>query len=680
MRILGLHFGHDASAALIEDGTVVACVQKERRVRVKHALGLRADDVRQLLVDCAISPRDIDYCTVTSTQNLEAVLWDEDELWVGYERLPECDVACPLYEEDPAAQEIWPFSHQFALRSAFVETSGQEYSSFLTGEEQREMRGVAACGTGEEYFWHPLWDVSRSLERIATTDYRALLRDRRSSLGFHWPVTVELFGHPLPSFLFSHHFAHAAYAFFESGAEQAGILTHDGAHPVGIESGLFCYGEAGVLRVLTPHYLAVGELYDFTASRLGLGLMSGAGKLMGLASYGSPRFYNDQFAGNWYDDGTRPGMWRTSSHWISHIEGNARLLGHDLMHLGDPARMLDPINVDAAASTQKLFEESLLRAARALVSALQQSDLKTSTLCLSGGTALNCPTNTRLCKETVFSDVRVPPACNDTGLSLGSALALYHTVLGYPRVFASGKADMPLGREKIVLQEKTSDSCRVYYGLRSSADGIDDAIKALGLQIVSTKVADPACAAAYALARGEIVGWFEGRSEIGPRALGHRSILIDPRDPDNCRRVNLVKRREFWRPFAPMVLEDEAALWFRDLPDTSPYMLFTAGVRDTRIPSVTHVDGSACVQTVSPANGGIYRLLSEFHRITSVPVLLNTSFNGPGEPIVETPADALEFLLAFPLDLLFLDGRMCQTASRAQRRAAELPPLESLSF
>lgn len=167
---------------------------------------------------------------------------------------------------------------------------------------------------------------------------------------------------------------------------------------------------------------------------------------------------------------------------------------------------------------------------------------------------------------------------------------------------------------------------------------------------------DAALSAAEDLAADRVIGWFEGRSEIGPRALGHRSILADARRSANWARVNALKGREAWRPFAPAVLESEAEKWFLGLPASSPYMLFTGIVRSHDLPAITHVDGSARVQTVDPSCGEFFRVIQFFHALTGVPVILNTSFNGPGEPIVEAPEDALNFLTQSDLDVLYIGG------------------------
>jgi carbamoyltransferase len=261
----------------------------------------------------------------------------------------------------------------------------------------------------------------------------------------------------------------------------------------------------------------------------------------------------------------------------------------------------------------------------------------TPNLCLSGGTSLNCPSNSRIARESPFPSIFIEPNCDDGGLSVGAALFVHHNLLDQP-VLPSPKPMSPyLGG---AYDQKATMSAAATFG------------NAVRTQVVSNA---PAAAAAE-LAQDRVIGWFEGRSEIGPRALGHRSILAEATRPENWARVNRIKGREAWRPFAPAVLEADAAEWFRGCPAQSPYMLFTAQVASQQLPAITHVDGSARIQTVGPDAGGFYELLRAYKAATGIPAILNTSFNGPGDPIVEAPAEAIGFLMGSELDAIYLDG------------------------
>jgi carbamoyltransferase len=236
---------------------------------------------------------------------------------------------------------------------------------------------------------------------------------------------------------------------------------------------------------------------------------------------------------------------------------------------------------------------------------------------------------------------RVPPAVHDGGLAIGAALYVNHNVFGGQRT------NMPW-----------NDARLAYLGLPPKNDDISR-----GIELAQIELCQVDCAAimddlALRLSQDQIVAWFEGRSEIGPRALGHRSILANPTFAENWKRVNHVKSRELWRPFAPAILAEKFSEWFEGCPPISPFMLFTAKVKRKQIPAVTHIDGTARVQTVDEHCGSFRRLLEAFYRITNVPVLMNTSFNGPGEPIVETAEQAIRFFRNSKMDALYLNGKL----------------------
>ena len=380
---------------------------------------------------------------------------------------------------------------------------------------------------------------------------------------------------------------------------------------------------------------------------------------MGLAGYGQPRFFDPRFVGNEYD-------WKntalTQRDWLTHCLEMARGMGYDLQPFGVPSRIEEPINADLAASTQKLFEETYLGAVKTLHAVISKTGRNSDNLCLTGGCALNCPSNSRVFQEGPFEKLFVEPGCDDSGLAIGAAAWLCHNVL-----------DQPLP------PREAHQHATPYLGLPVGHDVIHAALDAAGDTIRFAACADAAASAADDLAQDRIIGWFEGRSEIGPRALGHRSILADPRQAANSMRVNALKGREPWRPFAPAVLASQAEAWFAGMPLPSPYMLFTATVRSPELPAITHADGSARIQTVDPSCGEFFRVIEEFFARTGVPVILNTSFNGPGEPIVETPQDALRFLVTSRLDALYMGGCgsragmvMVQAACRIAARTARI--------
>lgn len=632
MIILGLHFGHDASVSIIRDGEVLLNVERERVSRIKHAISLSAEDVRLCLEDAGVGLEEIDYCTVTSTQYVEYAFVDPSKLKVTFEpheghRLP-CTLVDRLHVTPAQMNERKVESLRWVVRNApkhIYFDMFPDAPAYVNDDER-------FFGAFESFITLDLWSKRRSLRDVSRTDYSPLLQNDEVSYGFHYPVTVELLGRRIAGYVCSHHYAHAAYAFYKSPFGSAAILSHDGGPSY--MSGLFAYGRDNRLYPWAPNWLAMGETYEFAALAVGLGGIGSTGKLMGLAAYGKPRFYSPDFVGNHYDAGRRH-----PREWIKHCVREATSMGYDLTPMGDRRRLLEPVNVDIAASTQRLVEETMVFAANSLHQALAGSGVQTSDLCLSGGVALNCPANTRIREESAFRSTFIPPAVGDGGLATGSALALYYNVLGNPR------------------HPRPESPSIAYLGLNASAsEGLLRETLDRYAERVSIEPCDAAVRAAGDVADDRVIGWFEGRSEVGPRALGHRSILANPAIARNWARVNAIKGREEWRPFAPAVPEEDADRFFGGVAFPSYFMLLNASVRSTKLPAITHRDGSARVQTVSAEVGEFHRLLAELGRRTGVPVVLNTSFNGPGEPIVETPGQALEFLLRTNLDAVYFKG------------------------
>ena len=344
------------------------------------------------------------------------------------------------------------------------------------------------------------------------------------------------------------------------------------------------------------------------------------------------------FVGNYFDI-QRLFQNKPLDAWMSHCLSIAKEKGYR-EEIGDSGNILNRLSVDLAASTQRLLEETYLRAAETLDLILTRAGRSVGRLCLSGGCALNCPSNTRLLNEGVFEEIFVEPNCDDAGLSTGASLYLYHHLLGHP-----------------ILPAAVSANATPYQGPQIALGDLEDALTAAARDFIVECPPDIAEAAASDLADNKVLAWFEGCSEAGPRALCHRSILANPGYAENWRRVNDIKGREPWRPFAPAVLDEDQEYWFRGAPSPSPYMLFTADVTTRELPAITHVDGSARLRSVGTEAGMAYRVLLRLKEITGVAVVMNTSLNGPGEPIVVKPHEALNFFRNSAVDVLYLEGR-----------------------
>jgi len=641
MIILGLHFGHDAAVAVLVDGELSGYVLRERFNRVKHAIALSDADIHRALDMAGVGMGDVDRVAVTSTQNVELVTGLISGFDLTYETEPHGDEPSPMTDFMDAAGVVPEQLLSQQLKHLF-QTGAEEdthhhrfYAAMFAEVDLFRAGELDAVGCLDDFGSLPEW-APVGLDDIAGRNLRELANDDDVRRLLHCPVTVTLKGRAVPGYFVFHHAAHASASFYSSPHETAAVLTHDGFFSgQGYQSGLYFLGQGNAIRPLAPHHLALGGTYDFVGVHLGLGDIGPAGKLMGLAPYGEPAFFHPDFVDNWVALKARFGE-EPADAWLRHCVNGANDRGDDMAALGDPDAITDPVNADIAASTQKLFEETLLKAVQGLHGLCERAGWAADALCLTGGTALNCPANSRVLAESPFDDVFIEPFCDDGGLAVGAALYVHHNVLDVPRRAALDLISPYLGP---------------IYGdaeVETALDGIDGIVSQPG---------DAAAAAAEDLAADRVIAWFEGGSEAGPRALGHRSILADPRPAANWGRVNQIKSREAWRPFAPAVLEEEAPAWFRGAPPRSPYMLFTADVLSDQLPAITHVDGSARIQTVAPDAGRFRDVVAGFGRLTEVPVVMNTSFNGPGVPIVETPADAAAFFEAADVDCLYIEGR-----------------------
>lgn len=470
---------------------------------------------------------------------------------------------------------------------------------------------------------------------------------------------VEGSGRVMPRLLFcDHHRSHAAAAFYPSPLERAAVLTVDGVGEWATTSMGVGSGSSLELTSQIDFPDSVGLLYSTLTAHCGFEVNDGEFKLMGLAPYGEATFLDalTREVVHVAEDGSVRLDQRYFGYRAGRRMGSRRL---DRLLGGPPRSAHEPLeqrHADIARSAQLLTEEILLGMARRLHRRTGEASL-----CLGGGVALNCVANARLVRDGPFAEVWIQPAPGDAGSAVGAALWAHHQVNEEPRVPSPGD-----GMSGCALGPEFSDA-EIRTWLEQA--GIDH------VTLPTDQQRDEVVAAA--IDAGDVVGWFQGRMEFGPRALGQRSILADPRDRSMVTRVNRsVKGREGFRPFAPAVLATHAKEWF-DLDRESPYMLLTAGVRSSApsgpdgaevtgfterlssvvsgLPACTHVDGSARLQTVdadrSPA---LHGLLTAFHRRTGCPVLLNTSFNRAGEPIVRSPADAYRCFVEAHLDLLVL--------------------------
>ena len=553
--------GHDAAAALVVDGQVVAAAAEERFNRDKHS--------------ARFPLQAINYCLAEADLALE----DVDELAHGFD-----------YE---------PFEQLFSLDPLASDLYREVYS--------RE-----------------------ALLRLTERDLNGLAADRVHHVG--------------------HHLAHAASAYFTSGFDECLVVVVDGMGEV--VSATVYRANAGRLDKLHEISAAhsIGILYSLVTLHLGFNFGADEYKIMGLAPYGNPERFRPFF-----DEAIdlRPnGSLRVAPLALNKTrEERENHLGarrHLAEHLGPP-RMPDDaitdIHRDIAAALQARLDQAMEHLCGHFA---RQTGLRK--LAMAGGVALNCTSNGKLLRSGVFDDIYIQPAAGDDGSALGAALH---------RASLHGE-DLPNRRFPVP-----------FLGPAPSHDAIESAISAVGdrIEVERFDGLDPACERAADLIRdGHVLAWYRGRMEFGPRALGHRSILADPGHPAMRDRINsMVKMREAFRPFAPAVTIEQVHRWFDVPPMTElAYMIITADVREehrTQLPAVTHVNGSARVQTVNKTdNASFHTLLSAVGRATGREMVLNTSFNVKGQPIVNTPAEAMETFLGTGIEFLFLENTLISRA------------------
>ena len=608
IRILGISaYYHDSAACLVADGRIIAAAQEERFTRKKH--------------DAAFPRRAVDYCLreagITASQ-LDHVGFYEKPL-VKFERLLETYVA----------------SAPRGLRSYLMAM--------------------------------PLW----LSEKLWMAD------DIREQFdGYEGEV---LFG--------EHHESHAASAFYPSPFEQAAVVTIDGVGEWATSS--IGVGNGHDLEIIReqrfPHSL--GLLYSAFTYLAGFKVNSGEYKVMGLAPYGEPSFVKaikDHLI-EIRDDGS---LWMNQE-YFTYPHGltmtGAKMAGL----LGEPRRpesKLTQREMDLARSIQEITEEVMLKMA-----AFAHQETGMRDLCLAGGVALNCVGNGRILRESPFEQVFVQPAAGDAGGALGVALSIWHRHLDQPRVSAEGAGTWERATPSATVRTtpKYADSMSgSFLGPRFSEAEIQAFVDERGIVARRVARAEVADEVAGLLAAENVIGLLQGRMEFGPRALGGRSIIADARSTRMQSILNLkIKFRESFRPFAPTVLRDHVAEWF-ELDCDSPYMLLVAAVRESRrlpvaaeasalwgidklnvprstVPSITHVDFSARIQTVRPGvNGLYYEIIAAFNRRTGCPVIVNTSFNVRGEPIVCTPEDAYRCFQRTHMDVLVLENFIIERSAQ----------------
>ncbi|MEO5351301.1 MAG: hypothetical protein H7836_16915 [Magnetococcus sp. YQC-3] len=615
MIVLGLSFSHDASMTLLADGELVAYSEVERTRRVKHAAFLTSKEITSFLDENGITLSDVDICSILCIESSS--------------KEPEINRA-----------GIIDFYSEIEIK-----TGAHNYSKFI---EQNDVEGFKVIESTPKIVPFHLYDF---LEFYEHDQNQAISFDHISN---HAVFATDLRRHMFRpahfsinklsakrTFLVSHHAAHAQYSFSFSKYEKALIITLDGEFKQGFRGGGIYFGIGQNIYPQVAHSSGAGWVYAALGpvligpDTIDLGT---PGKVMGLSAYGTPVYYTDAYSGTLQEMLNNENFKNESGNFHFHrplykkVLPDFDLFNNSLKNYWDMASDPPALHANVAASVQAIFFDCVTKLVDSAVQFANRVGFKYDGICLSGGAFLNCPTNSFLYNK--YHNVFIPPAVNDEGLSLGAALMFENSFNKQevtPRIAYLGKQyDVDAFMKQF---DEFADKMQIV------ARG-DDSLHRL----------------AQELHDGKTAGFFHGRSEVGPRALGHRSILAATSDCQTSLRVNRIKNREKWRPFAPIMTEETLTSSFIGAPADSYFMLFNAKARNACFPAITHVDGTARVQVATPESGPVYDLLKIFGAISGHEILLNTSFNGRGEPIVETPRDACLAFLNMPLDLLYLEG------------------------
>lgn len=623
MYILGINAYHgDAAAALIKDGQLLAAVEEERFNRVKHCAGFPVEAVRYCLRVAGIGIEDVEH--------------------IGISRDPSAHLHKKiLFAATRAAKR----SGQWAVGGGQDAMATVEVAEGEEGERRKGKGEEGNGGNGQKRGPGIFRQVKDRLNNAAK------VRDLRDELARLLGVPAKSIGAEFHNI--EHHRAHLASSFYVSPFDRAALLSIDGFGD--FISTMWAVGEGNSIDVLDqveyPH--STGIVYTATTQFLGFPHYGDEGKVMGLAPYGKPRYMEE------FRDIIRTearGQFRLNlDYFRHHAEGVdmtwdlgspviGRIFSDEFAKTFGPAREkgapLTDREQDIAASLQQRLEEVGFHVLNHLHEQTGLTDLG-----LSGGVAYNSVMNGKILLNTPFRRVYVQPAAGDSGTALGVCYEIHNGIL------QRGRGEVMLG---------------AYTGPEFSDAEIRDELQRSELAFEALSDSETTKRAAQDIADGLVVGWFQGRMEFGPRALGNRSIVVDPRRADMKEILNdRIKKREPFRPFAPSILEERTADYFEQ-SHPAPTMLMVYQVKDERraeIPAVTHVDGSGRLQTVSPeVNARYYQLISDFDKLTGVPVILNTSFN-ENEPVVCTPRHAIDCFLKTRMDVLYLGNHVVRRVS-----------------
>jgi carbamoyltransferase len=614
MNILGIHTGHDATLSLIIDNKLVAAISMERFSRFKKDWNITRENFDRFLNYCGVTLDDIDCITMG--------YWKKHNIKF-------CEIYSPQNEQYPLS---------------IYNRSNKEISLMMDNDtyfEDRPWLNKIELNEGKGYSLPPMIDRIRPPYSSWGMSH---------SNAFKLNVTIENYDRVIPGFFVDHHVSHASSTFYTSPFNESSIFTVDASmHEPTSCSGYF-WGNGESLNILrTPGY-TYGNFYDVATEYCGQGPgTTKAGTLMGLSSFGNvskkaknnwgywtrpyerrsgteDSHYNDwlflQMSGKYpYVNTLRPEV-KNKEPGYEHFNRE-----YQMVYTKEESDSQEVMNI--AADIQYVAERSLVKYSQDLYD--ETRTINDGNLCVAGGTFLNCNANYKIATETSFKNIHIFPACGDDGVAVGSSLYILHQHFG-------------ITRQQYTNSELAYLGFQYKYQPKSKYKSLD-----YDVDMVSKSISE-----------GKIICWFQGRSEFGPRALGNRSFISDPRKKEMKDQLNSrVKFREWFRPFAPVILNEHKEEWFK-MDFESPFMLYTVPCKKPQeIPSAVHIDNTSRVQTLRKEdNQAFYELIEKFYEITGVPIVMNTSLNVKGQPIVETPEEAMKLFEESDVDILVINDKM----------------------
>lgn len=615
MNILGIHTGHDASLALVKDGKLVMAVSMERYSGKKKSSQIKREYFDRFLWDCNLKIKDIDVITMSH--------WEQHNAQFMSIYSPQ-DIEYPLSIYGGGNGSVGILNHLDQYWNVDLKNWKPTYVK------------------GRGYTLPDYWD------RLRTPHVNSVVRHKCLA---HLNVFIQGYDKPIDGFFIDHQLSHASAAFFTSPFETSAVFTADASSPEHGATSLFCIGQSNNLVIFKNPQCQIGTFYDTATEYSGIGPgIEKAGVLMGLAAYGDiskkvkdnwkewvkPQRFRQEEEDFAYNDwlflqmsGKYPFVLDSKRPEIENKQHNWEMWSREYQMVFNKNESDSQRGMNLAADIQYMTERGMVEYSHQLFE--ESKEVHNGNLCVGGGLFLNCNANYKIMKESGFKQMHMFPACGDDGLSVGSALYTNHVVLRNPRQVYENKELMYLGYTYEEQPETKHKSLP------------------LDLDLVAEN-----------LEQGKIICWYQGGGEMGPRALGHRSFLVDPRKKEMKDILNSrVKYREWYRPFAPIVLNEFKEEWFR-MDFESPFMLFTVPCkRPFDIPSGVHIDNTARVQTLRKEdNDLLYNLIYKFYERTGVPILLNTSLNIKGRPIVEDPWQAMKLFDESDVDILVINNLM----------------------